>query len=336
MKMKKNSYQNRKTWFYWEVKNGKRSGKLLKTNNIRNASKCIVIPPDKELVPLLLEECLYFCVEYNCEDFTVTISYFYPVYASLKDEHNSYVTELNKVEVEKTSMVCDIRSFTHSQIIATNENTKSSFGFNLPEPVMKYAVHEIQNMQEVYFGLKPESYAMKSFAHKSIRLGQNISLTLQYRKKCFNEELVRAYIEYPSAPYIYFYLKHCSLFHYPRLELLANCEYITTEEAKDFFDCYGIKYSKRFIRKTSMQWETIEKLMFILGCNFSNKRLIYKLLKNSHLYHVFFSNAGCIFLEAYVNKKGDKKTYKCLKAINKMQMSIPEDMWEATMTEILK
>ena len=71
--------KNKTTYFYWETKKGKRTGKLLSTNDLNKISQVIVYPQEKPDI-LNVENILYFSVEYDWYYREIFVFFYYPEY----------------------------------------------------------------------------------------------------------------------------------------------------------------------------------------------------------------------------------------------------------------
>ena len=204
--------------------NCKKSGKLKKTNVLDSNTKCIVIPYDPELLPLMLHQCIYFSVETDRNSKSIIISYYYPKYEALKEKEHNYITTIGNVELEKVSLVCEVdkMNFWDTRNKAT---VKTSFAFNMPEPVLEYALNEIRLMQKECFGFKPEKFYMKEYKIVHLLYTKLATITVELKKKAVNDELIKACLSYPSAPVLYYYLKHCDKYEFDRLDLLTNLNF---------------------------------------------------------------------------------------------------------------
>lgn len=60
LKYEKYYKKNKTTYFYWEIKKGKRTGKLLSTNDLNKISQVLVYPQEKPDI-LNMENILFFC-----------------------------------------------------------------------------------------------------------------------------------------------------------------------------------------------------------------------------------------------------------------------------------
>lgn len=332
--MNKNIFTSKTTYFYWTLVNCKKSGKLKKTNVLDSNTKCIVIPYDPELLPLMLHQCIYFSVETDRNSKSIIISYYYPKYEALKEKDYDYITTIGNVELEKVSLICEVDKM---NFLDTRDKTsvKTSFDFNLPEQVLAYALNEIQLMQTECFGFKPKKFYMKEYKIVHLLYTKLATITVELKKKAVNDELIKACLSYPAAPVLYYYLKHCNKYMFDRLDLLTNPNYCHKDDLKYFFEVQGIKYSKRFLRKTSTWWMNIPDLLFLLDSGFTNKRVIYYLLRHMHLIMEYRNNSRKEFLRRSNAEKGDNFTKKTLCLLNKMKMEVPEDMWKATSYEII-
>lgn len=332
--MNKNIFTLKTTYFYWTLEKGKKSGMLKKTYVLDPNTKCLVIPYDPELLPLMLHQCIYFSVETDRNSQSIIVSYYYPKYEALKEKVHNYITTIGNVEVEKVSLVCEVDKMNFSDT-RNKATVKTSFAFNMPEPVLEYALNEIRLMQKECFGFKPEKFYMKEYKIVHLLYSKPATITVELKKKAVNEELLKACIAYPSAPVLYYYLKHCDKYEFDRLDLLTNLDFCHKDDLKYFFEVQGIKYSKRFVRKTSTWWMNIPDLLFLLDSGFTSKKVIYYLLRHMQLLMEYRCVSGKEFLRKSNTEKGDKFTKKTLCLLNKMKMVVPEDMWKATSKEII-
>lgn len=265
------------TYFYKAVKNGRLSKKLKVSGALDPETECIVIPCYPEEFPLIANECLYYTVETDREKKTVTLSSVFPKFREMSGNAGSYIASIKNVEVDKCSLVCNVREMSFSEDTGPFEK-ENYFGLLMPEKAMKFALREIRFLQEECFGFKPEKFFVKEFGHRYLFLSKAISVTLEYKKKTVNEEFLKACVSYPSAPVIHYYLKHSNGSGSEKLKQLCNREFCHKDDLKEFFAEYGIKYSRRFLRKTSSWWMNIPNLLLLMDRGYSSKRKIYFLL----------------------------------------------------------
>lgn len=182
-----NYKENQTTYFYWEIKKNKRTGKLIKTTDINKIDKVINIPLDSSN-KLSLENCLLFSVDYDWYDREIWLTYYFPLYEDSHNKTGSCIENLNDIKMDSRTRVLWIMEGDYAHLVQS-ENQKeieTDFGDNLPEPVIKFAIKEIKRMQSGAFGQKKD---LKTSLRSILGEFKN-----RISKKVYDNELMLSYL----------------------------------------------------------------------------------------------------------------------------------------------
>lgn len=184
---KKDDYfkKSETTYFYWELKNGKQTGRLLKTKDASKISKVQVVP-QKSSNELSLANCIMFSVAYDWYNREIWMSYYFPKYENLRNKEKSYVENLSDIEMDSRVKVLWIMEGDSANLVQSEYQSEIStdFGDDLPEPVIKHAIKEIERMQTGAFGYSRNRVSPDTKSHKT-----------------YNNELLLAYLTSPFNSY---------------------------------------------------------------------------------------------------------------------------------------
>ena len=138
--------KNKTTYFYWETKKGKRTGKLLSTNDLNKISQVFVYPQEKPDI-LNVENILYFSVEYDWYYREIFVFFYYPEYKK-EWKGSPFLTNKEAISIDFCSLLyCVMEGELYNVHTPTKNKLKSYLEPLIPAPMVKYVIKELFRMQ---------------------------------------------------------------------------------------------------------------------------------------------------------------------------------------------
>ena len=154
LKYEKYYKKNKTTYFYWETKKGKRTGKLLSTNDLNKISQVLVYPQEKPDI-LNMENILFFSVEYDWYYREIFVFFYYPEYKK-EWKGSPFLTNKEAISIDFCSLLyCVMEGELYNVHTPTKNKLKSYLEPLIPAPMVKYVIKELFRMQSGSMSFKP-------------------------------------------------------------------------------------------------------------------------------------------------------------------------------------
>ena len=248
---------NETTYFYWELKNNRPTGKLKskKCTYYQELGKEVYIVPYHENKSLETCNCPIFAVTTNEKDKVVYLSYFFSLFSEIFDISTPYTTILDETEpLFDVTMKFDI-----SKGVTEVSEDEYTFPVNtkfdlIPDQVLKFCFKEIRRLQ----GIKD----IFPLTIKGKEPGNTLYLPFcdihfHNKKTHFSIEYLKAIIEYPYIPFLYFLRENIDypldtkspLYYEIYLRKFYNINGMDPKSYKEFFKAIKKRPSKFYLRR---------------------------------------------------------------------------------------
>ena len=248
---------NETTYFYWELKNNRPTGKLKskKCTHYVELGKEVYIVPYHENKSLETCNCPIFAVTTNEKDKVVYLTYFFRLFSEVFGISTPYTTILDETEpLFDVTMKFDI-----SKGVTEVSEDEYTFPVNtkfdlIPDQVLKFCFKEIRRLQ----GIKD----IFPLTIKGKEPGNTLYLPFcdihfHNKKTHFSIEYLKAIIEYPYIPFLYFLREHIDysldtkspLYYEMYLRKFYNINGMDPKSYKEFFKAIKKRPSKFYLRR---------------------------------------------------------------------------------------
>ncbi len=138
--------KDKTTYFYWEIKKGKRTGKLLTTNDINKISE-ILVYPQKNPDILNIENILFYRVEYDWYYREIFIFFYYPKFNG-EQKQTPFLANTNDISIEFRGLLqCVMEGELYNLATPSPYGDETNLELLIPPPVIKYIIKELFRMQ---------------------------------------------------------------------------------------------------------------------------------------------------------------------------------------------
>ena len=260
------------TYFYWQLNNNKPTGKLKskKCNFYTELGEDVYIVPYHENEILKTCNCPIFSVRTNEKEKVIYLSYFFRL---LPEEIKTpYVTNLDETEeLFDVTMKFDISNGI-SEVFENEYTFPINSKFDLiPDQVLKYCVKEIRRLQGIkdFFplvikGEEPGNTLYLPFC----------DIHFHTKKTYFSIEYLKAIIEYPYIPFLYFLkeyfengivngMENDPWFLPTYIEKFNNINGLDPKSYKEFFRAINKIPSKLYLKRVFKNLENFAKQLYI-------------------------------------------------------------------------